>query len=171
MPLPRGSVQSTIGTSKWRWHPAHWDLRVTALAEAAGRNFQLPFDLWTKKLFHRRSRPCIVNIVFQSIENTFFLFPFCLPLKSIPWPNQTQSPLPAPCPLFILESYSLGPVSIFQSPHVFPQYQLPLPRHSPCHLKAVAKCALLTLTNIPISYSKHPAHYKHPSGLIYMSKG
>lgn len=88
----------------------------------------------------------------------------------MPWPSQTQSPVPAPCPLSIAESYSLGPVSIFQTPHVFPKYHFPLPRHSQGHLKTVAKCALLALTNIPVSCSRHPSQYKHPSGLIYMSK-
>ena len=93
-----------------------------------------------------------------------------MPLESIAWPNQTQSPLPAPCPLFILESYSPGSVSIFQSPHVFPKYHFPLPRHSQGHLKALAKCALLALTNIAVSYPRHPSQYKHPSGLIDVSK-
>lgn len=34
----------------------------------------------------------------------------------------------------------------------------------------MAKCALLALTNIPISYPQHPLQYKHPSGPIYVPK-
>lgn len=104
----------------------------------------------------------------------FFLFPFCLFclfwLEYITWPNQTQSPLPAPCPLFILESFSLGPVSIFQSTHVFLEYHFPFPRHSWGHLKSEAKCTLLALTDIHISCPRYPSQYEYLSGLIYVPK-
>lgn len=162
-----GLMQSTISTNKWHClpHTGNWGWQPQPRPHVGIFNSIL---ICEQKTFPLEEQTMYSE--FKPIENILFLFPFHLPLESIPWPRQTQSLLPASYPLFTLKSYSLIPVSIFQRPCGFPKYHFPLPRHSRGHLKSEAKCALLALTTICISYPRHPFQSEHPSGLIYASK-